>query len=172
MIPRLEAATGLDAKQLTEAWHASIHAAVDERVISASLAARVVAGGAPRRRDGCTWRRRSALMAGSVMFISERDRLSLDLFMADAVNGANVRKIVSTAADPHFDSLQYIHSSGAWDPAGQRFAIAALSGGEPVLTILDMERPVVAAGHPPRRARRDLQPELVAGRQRGSCSRR
>ena len=52
-----------------------------------------------------------------------------------------MRKIVSTAADPHFDSLQYIHSSGAWDPTGKRFAIAALSSGEPVLTILDIDRP-------------------------------
>ncbi len=67
--------------------------------------------------------------------------MSLDVFIADAVDGANVRKIISTAADPHFDSLQYIHSAGTWDPAGTRFAIAALSGGEPVLTILDVNRP-------------------------------
>ena len=40
-----------------------------------------------------------------IMFISERDRLSLDLFMADASSGAIIRKVISTAADPHFDSL-------------------------------------------------------------------
>jgi len=44
---------------------------------------------------------------------------------------------VSTAADPHFDSLQYIASSGAWDASGSRFAMAALSKGNPVLVILD-----------------------------------
>ena len=66
------------------------------------------------------------------MFISERDRLSLDLFMADARTGAVIRKVVSTAADPHFDSLQYIGSAGAWDPSGRRFAMAAVSQGNPV----------------------------------------
>ena len=74
------------------------------------------------------------------MFLSERDRLSLDLFMADAATGAIIRKVVSTAADPHFDSLQYIASSGAWDATGSRFAMAALSNGNPVLVILDTSR--------------------------------
>ena len=32
--------------------------------------------------------------------------------------------------------IAYRCSAGAWDAAGRRFALAALSGGEPVLTIL------------------------------------
>jgi hypothetical protein len=71
-----------------------------------------------------------------VMFLSERDRLSVDLFMADAATGEVQRKIVSTAADPHFDSLQYIESAGSWDASGERFAFAALSEGDPVLVIV------------------------------------
>ena len=48
-----------------------------------------------------------------VMFLSERDRLSVDLFLADtAAIAEEERKVVSTAADPHFDSLQYIDSAG------------------------------------------------------------
>ena len=57
--------------------------------------------------------------------------------MADAKTGAVIRKVVSTAPDPHFDSLQYIGSAGAWDPSGRRFAMAALSQGNPVLVIVD-----------------------------------
>jgi hypothetical protein len=74
------------------------------------------------------------------MFLSERDRLSVDLFMADTTGGSIDRKVLSTAADPHFDSLQYIESSGAWDAKGQRFAVAALSAGDPVLVIIDVAR--------------------------------
>jgi hypothetical protein len=141
MIPRLEQATGLDVKQLTDDWHDWIGAPpveLDYRVPRA----RVVA---TPRRDGARLHVAPAISPDGrrVAFISERDRLSLDVFVADAVDGANVRKVLSTAADPHFDSLQYIHSSGAWDPGGTRFAIAALSGGEPVLTILDVNRPSV-----------------------------
>ena len=72
-----------------------------------------------------------------IMFISERDRLSLDLFMADASSGAIIRKVISTAADPHFDSLQYIQSAGAWDATGHRFVVAAVIDGAPSLAIVD-----------------------------------
>ena len=74
------------------------------------------------------------------MFLSERDRLSIDLFMADTAGVDIDRKVLSTAADPHFDSLQYIESSGAWDSSGERFAVAALSAGDPVLVIIDVAR--------------------------------
>jgi hypothetical protein len=138
MIPRLEQATGLDVKQLTEDWHDSIDVPKTERDLRIPRG-RVVAASP---RDGARLHVAPAISPDGkrVVYISERDRLSLDVFIADAVNGSDVRKILSTAADPHFDSLQYIHSSGAWDPTGTRLAIAALSGGEPVITILDLSR--------------------------------
>ena len=139
MIPRVENATGLNVKELTEEWHDSI-GVPDVKLEYRIPRGRVVA--APRR-DGARIHVAPAISPDGrrVVFISERDRLSLDVFVADAADGANVRKILGTAVDPHFDSLQYIHSSGAWDPAGKRLAIAALSRGEPVLTILDIDRP-------------------------------
>ena len=134
MIPRLEDATGLDVKQLTDGWHESIDARRTPRDLRVPRGAVVAAA----RRDGARLHVAPSISPDGrrVVFLSERDRLSLDLFVADAGNGANVQKLLSTAADPHFDSLQYIHSAGAWDPTGHRFALAALSGGEPVLSIL------------------------------------
>jgi Tol biopolymer transport system component len=139
IIPRLENVTGLDAKRLEADWHASIATPRLSRDVSVRRG-HVVAGA---RRDGARLHVAPAINPDGtrVVFMSERDRLSLDLFTADTATGADVRKILSTAADPHFDSLQYIHSSGAWDPAGRTLAIAALSSGEPVLTILDPSRP-------------------------------
>ncbi|HEY6359583.1 MAG TPA: hypothetical protein VIX63_00695 [Vicinamibacterales bacterium] len=139
IIPRLEAATGLDEEQLTDDWHDAIGRLETGRDPTVARGGQVAAG----RRDGARLHVAPSISPDGrrVAFVSERDRLSLDLFVADADNGANVSKILSTAADPHFDSLQYIHSSGAWDPTGRRFAIAALSSGEPVLTILDVARP-------------------------------
>jgi len=63
--------------------------------------------------------------------------LSLDLFMADATSGAVTKKVISTAADPHFDSLQYIQSAGAWDATGRRFVVAAIIDGNAAVTIVD-----------------------------------
>jgi Tol biopolymer transport system component len=135
-LQRIETATGVDRDALTKAWHESVMS--DERPAPAEPPRRI-----PGLADGGRLHVAPALSPGGtqVVFISERDRLSLDLFLADAKTGGGLRKLVSTAADPHFDSLQYIRSSGAWDGAGSHLAMAALSAGRPVLVIVDVARP-------------------------------
>ncbi|HEY5618367.1 MAG TPA: hypothetical protein VIK60_10495, partial [Vicinamibacterales bacterium] len=138
-IERLEEVSGTDRERLTREWHESVgvHEHLDDaRVISPTRLATFA-------RDGARLHVAPALSPDGrhLMFMSERDRLSLDLFLANAATGTVIRKMVSTAADPHFDSLQYIHSSGAWDATGSRFAMAAVSGGRPVLVIVDVSRP-------------------------------
>lgn len=136
VLPRLEDATGLTRTELTRAWHASMsHDAADATV-------------APAQRNAMPGDRARLHVAPALspdgrrlVFMSERDRVSLTLFMADAATGKILSRLVSTATDPHFDSLQYIQSSGAWDSAGTRFATAAVSGGRPVLLIVDTSRP-------------------------------
>jgi len=76
-----------------------------------------------------------------VVFFSERDRLSLDLFLADSGTGAILRKLATTAAAPRFESLQAIRSAGSWSPEGDRFVFAAIERGQPSLVVLDMTRP-------------------------------
>ncbi len=75
-----------------------------------------------------------------LIFLSERDQFSIDLFLADASTGAVIRKLITTAANGEFESLQYLNSAGAWDPSGTRFALATIRGGRPAVTILDVER--------------------------------
>jgi Tol biopolymer transport system component len=133
VVGRLEEATGATADEITADWHASIETAVDPSAVSAAVEARPARGRmqlAPALSPDGT----------RLMFLSERDRLSIDLFMADTTGDSLDRKVLSTAADPHFDSLQYIESSGAWDAKGERFAVAALSAGDPVLVIIDVAR--------------------------------
>jgi Tol biopolymer transport system component len=72
-----------------------------------------------------------------VVFFSEKDLFSIDLYVADAATGRVRRKITETATDPHFDSLQFINSSGDWDAAGRRFAFGGVRKGKAVLVILD-----------------------------------
>src|SRR5207253_4622320 len=82
-----------------------------------------------------------------VSFISTRSLFSTDLFVADASNGKIVKKLTSTATDPHFSSIQFIYSAGAWDNASKRIAIATVTGGRPALAIFDAE-----SGHKEREA--------------------
>ena len=72
------------------------------------------------------------------VFFSERDRLSLDLFLADVKTGKVIRKLASTAASAKFDSLQPLRSAGAWSADGQWFAFAAVRHGRAALMLIDM----------------------------------
>jgi Tol biopolymer transport system component len=72
------------------------------------------------------------------VFFSERDRVSLDLFLADTSSGTITRKLATTAASARFESLQAIRSAGAWSPEGDEFVFAAIEHGKPALVILDM----------------------------------
>lgn len=138
-IGRLVAITGVDVRTLSKDWHAAIQAqARAQRAADAASrpAATIVIDD-----------KRGQLNVGpalspdgrELVFLSERDQYSIDVFLADASTGAIKRKIVRTAADPHFDSLEFIDSAGEWDRDGRRFVLAAIFRGQPVLTILDMQ---------------------------------
>ena len=50
-------------------------------------------------------------------------------------------KLSQSATDPHFDSLEFLNSAGAWSPDGAALAIAAMRGGRPVLALLRSRSP-------------------------------
>jgi WD40 repeat protein len=75
-----------------------------------------------------------------VVFLSSRDLFSIDMFLADAKTGKIRRKLISTALDPHFESIQFIRSAGSWDARGEKFVFGGVTKGRPVLTILDMKK--------------------------------
>ena len=74
-----------------------------------------------------------------LMFFSERDLFSIDLYLADARTGKILRKITNTATNPHFESLQFLTSAGAWDSESKRFAFPGISAGSPVLEIVEAD---------------------------------
>lgn len=75
-----------------------------------------------------------------IMFLSTRDLFSIDLYLADAMTGKIVKKITETAVNPEFESIQFIKSSGAWDPKGKVFVFGAISKGNPILTFYDQQK--------------------------------
>lgn len=74
-----------------------------------------------------------------IVFLSTRDLFSIDMYLADSDTGKIRQKLVKTAIDPHFESLQFIKSSGCWDKEGKRFVFSAISKGKPVLSLVNME---------------------------------
>ncbi|MCB9347323.1 MAG: PD40 domain-containing protein [Lewinellaceae bacterium] len=70
-----------------------------------------------------------------VIFLSEKDLFSIDLFLADARTGEIIRKVASSRKDGHIDDFNYIESSGAWSPDSKEFAFVAVSKGRNILII-------------------------------------
>ena len=74
-----------------------------------------------------------------IAFLSARELFSIDLFLADAKTGKIIRKLVSSDRDPHFESLRFIESAGAWSPDNRRLAFITFSKGDNFLSFVDVE---------------------------------
>ncbi|HET9830619.1 MAG TPA: hypothetical protein VFP91_02870, partial [Vicinamibacterales bacterium] len=150
---RIAAVTGKSAYALTDGWHAFIR---ERSHIEGPGGEDAKADGkkeelkdpaAPPRKPVVSLKTGGRLNVGpalspdgkSLVFLSERDQYSIDVYVANTATGAISRKLVATAGDPHFESLQFIESAGGWDPSGKRFALAALAGGLPVISVFNMQ---------------------------------
>jgi Tol biopolymer transport system component len=128
---RIRHATGAELDVLYREWRA----AMQERY-----------GGAREGRERYrTWDRETMQIGPSVspdgtraVFFSERDRMSLDLFLADLDGKRVIRKLATTSASTKFDSLQPLRSAGAWSPDGRWFAFAAVRHGRAALQLIDV----------------------------------
>lgn len=75
-----------------------------------------------------------------VVFLSERDVFSLDLFLADARTGRVIRKLSSRINRNEIDAMSFLESSGTWSPDGKQFAFVVFSEGKNKLVIMNVER--------------------------------
>jgi len=73
-----------------------------------------------------------------VVFLSEKDIFTIELFLADAQTGKILGKLTSADADPHLDALRFLDSAGTWSPDGSRLAYVVTRKGDNVLSILDV----------------------------------
>ena len=73
-----------------------------------------------------------------VIYLSERDLFSIEMYLADAKTGRVIRKITRTAVDPHFQSLQFIASAGSLQSRRQSASRSRrCSTDRPVLTVIN-----------------------------------
>lgn len=75
-----------------------------------------------------------------VAFLSSRDLFSVDLYLAEVKTGRVIKKLTSTAIDPHFESIQFIRSAGSWSPDGQRFVLGTIARGKAHLSVINVEK--------------------------------
>ncbi len=73
-----------------------------------------------------------------IVFQSEKDLFSMDLFLADVETGEVLRPLQRNET-PYIDGIRYIDSSGTWSPDSRKLAIVIFSSGDNQLAILDVQ---------------------------------
>ncbi len=137
-----ERVLGVKSKELSKEWHDATIAAyrpiAETTRMPAAFARPLVTD--EKHKGGMNVSPELSPDGSKIVFFSSRDLFSIDLYVADATTGKVIRKITDTATNPHFESLEFIESAGAWSRDGRRFAFPGLADGHPVLTIVDVER--------------------------------
>jgi hypothetical protein len=143
----IENTTGLSADALSEAWYASVLQAyklpaVDRQTKDSKPAPPpedVVLIGERTGHSGLNVGPAISPDGSKVAFLSGRGRLSIEVYVADARTGKDIRKLTESVVNPHFQSLQFISSSGAWSPDSTRLAVATVRHSRPVLALFTVE---------------------------------
>jgi Tol biopolymer transport system component len=128
---RMRYATGMELDTLYTDWRSSVY----KNYKPPHGAERVKLWG----RDGSQLGPSLSPNGKQAVFFSERDRLSMDLFLADVASETIVRKLATTAASARFDSLQALRSTGAWSPEGDWFTFPAVRQGRATLMMVSMK---------------------------------
>ncbi len=76
-----------------------------------------------------------------LVYASEKDIFSIDLYLADAKSGEVLRKLTSVNRSLFVDAVGSIETSVTWSPDNSHIAFLAISGGRNQLVILDIYSP-------------------------------
>ncbi len=74
-----------------------------------------------------------------VTFLSDRDAITIDIFLADAENKQIIKKVTNTVHKSYIDEYMYIGSSGSWSPDNKKYALTTFSKGKNKLIIIKID---------------------------------
>ncbi|HET8656576.1 MAG TPA: hypothetical protein VFL93_13735 [Longimicrobiaceae bacterium] len=131
---------GISLDDLFEDWHVAIRHAYLPMLAERPEAREVAKPLITEAREGGQLNLGPAISPDGrlVAFISERQDLDIELWLADAQTGEVIRRLQKgTAFDPHFQSLRFINSAGSWSPDNVHFVFSAQREGHDELVFLD-----------------------------------
>lgn len=75
-----------------------------------------------------------------MIFLTQKNVFTTDLYLADARSGEIIRSIASTSRESDIDDFNYLESAGTWSPDSKKFAFVAFKKGQNVLIIKNVDR--------------------------------
>ncbi|MBR9919776.1 MAG: hypothetical protein GYB31_02990 [Bacteroidetes bacterium] len=73
-----------------------------------------------------------------IVYLSERNIFTTDLYLADARNGETIRQLSSVVREGDVDDMEYIESAGSWSPDSKYFVYVTVEKGRNVLVIKEV----------------------------------
>jgi Tol biopolymer transport system component len=132
-------ALGLNVQELSERWQKEQKVIywpdIAKREEPADYARRIT----NHKKDGSFYNTSPAIspQGDRIAFISNRDDY-FDVFVANATDGSDVKKVISGQRTPDFEELHLLTPGMAWSPDGTRLALAAKSGDQDAIIIVDV----------------------------------
>jgi Tol biopolymer transport system component len=134
------AAIGLSVTELSERWEKEQKVLywpdIARREEPADYARRLT----DHKKDGSFYNTSPSLspQGDRIAFISNRDDY-FDVFVMNASDGSDCRKVISGQRTPDFEELHLLTPGMAWSPDGKRLALAAKSGDQDAIILFDID---------------------------------
>jgi Tol biopolymer transport system component len=135
----MEKLLGVSIKQLSKDWHQALensYTPIAQATQSPESLSRLLEKGS--EQDPYNLAPAVSPDGKNLVFLSSRDLFSIEMYVTDVTTGKQIRRITKTATNPHYQSLQFIGSSGSWDSKGSRFVFGAISNAKPILALLNV----------------------------------
>ena len=74
-----------------------------------------------------------------IAFISEKNVITTDLYIAEAQTGKIIRRIANNFQRSHIDEISFLESAGTWSPDSRQFASIIFTEGRTNLLVVDVQ---------------------------------
>ncbi len=140
--PAFRRTIGLTLEQLSEQWRDAVHTRYLPEIGARARAAAVADALLTEERSDGTLHLGPALSpdGSQVVYFSEKDFYSVDLWLADGVTGKVKRRILKSGISSNYETYRFINSQANWSPDGKYVAFAAKRGPRDDIVIVDVAR--------------------------------
>ncbi|MFZ1702702.1 MAG: basic secretory protein-like protein, partial [Saprospiraceae bacterium] len=129
-------ALGVDNKTLSEAWHRDLKDLYNLNGVKEKPQGRKIIS---KENSGQMNLSPSISPNGKyVIFLSEKNVFTTDLYLADAQRGDIIRKVTSSTGMGDLDYINVMETSGTWSPDSEKFAFVGVKKGDNNLVIVDV----------------------------------